>query len=318
MKRVAFLAIALAVAVSAALSVASARASRQAGGDPLQWLPDGKLVIMVDVQKMISSSLWADSAQNPIKAAFEKAQSEVSELGLSMSDIRTTVIVFPAMGFNDPTVLVTGSFNQSDLLARLRAMPKLKITSEKYKELEVFNVEQTDKPGNKDQKGSFVFHDAGTIVAGTMAGVRASVDARMGARPSLAQNAKLGTVIAQDPTATVRFAVEMDSARANSIQSSQVPLPDFSSVSLIFGTINFTTNVDVNATLRNDTPDNAKNIAERLNGLLNMAKAYFGAMNDPKNATIGDALKAVTITEDRNDVKIMGALPLQIFGQVLK
>jgi hypothetical protein len=311
---------ALAAVVSVALAAASARPGMQAGGDPLQLLPDGKMVILVDVQKMISSSLWTDSSQNPIKAAFDKAQSEISELGLNLADIRTAAIVFPAARFNDPTVLVTGAFNQSDLIARLRSMTKVKLTSEKYKDAEIFRVEDAAaKPGKNNQNGgAFVFHDASTVVAGSQAAVRASVDARAGARPNLAQNATMTAAVAQDPTAAIRFAVEMNPATAGSIQSSQVPLPDFSSVNLIFGTINFTTSVDLNATLRNNSPEGAKTIAERLNGLLNMAKAYYGSLSDPKNAPIGDALKTVTITEDVADVRITGALPLQIFGQVIR
>jgi hypothetical protein len=309
---------ALVLAASAALAAASGRPNMQASGDPLQFLPDGKVVILVDVQKMTSSSLWADSSKNPIKAAFDKAQSSISELGLSLSDIQTVAIVFPAASFNDPTVLVTGVFNQSDLLARLRGMAKVKLNSEKYKDHEIFSVESVAKPAGKNQTGAFAFHDAGTIVAGTLSGVRASIDARTGARPSLAQNAKLGAVIAQDTTAAIRFAAEVGSGFAGSLQSSQVPLPDFSSVNMIFGTINFTSSVDLNATLRNNSPDSAKTIAERLNGLLNMAKAYYGSLNDPKNAPIGEALKTVTITEEMADVKITGALPLQIFGQVIR
>src|SRR4051812_21601848 len=74
MKRVALAAILLALAVSASASRTSMGAA-QTGNDLLQLLPDGHAVIVVDLQRVTTSSLWATlSTQNKIKAELDKAQ----------------------------------------------------------------------------------------------------------------------------------------------------------------------------------------------------------------------------------------------------
>jgi hypothetical protein len=327
MKRVALAAILLALAVSAGVNQISARAAAQAGSDLLQALPDGSAVIVIDVHRMTTSNLWAAvSAQSKVKTEIDKAQAEISELGVKLADIQTVALVFSAGDMNAPTVVVSGGFDQSDLLARLRANTKVSLTSEKYKNYDVFQVESVpaagsdqskDKPRKKDD-GSFAFYDARTAVVGPASAVRASIDTKLGSRPSVAQNARLTEALAQNPGAAIRFAMEFTPSMASGLQSSQMPLPDFTSVKLIFGSVDVASGVDLIATLRNDTAEHAKNMAERFNSLLEMVRGYLGATNDPKTAPLVGALKSVSVTGSDVDVKITGCLPLVVFMQVLK
>ena len=72
----------------------------------------------------------------------------------------------------------------------------------------------------------------------------------------------------------------------------------------------------LNATLRSDNAESARTIADRLNGLLGMARGYLGAANNPKSAPIVDALKAVSITSSNNDVKITGSFPADLLSSL--
>jgi hypothetical protein len=327
MKRIALAAILLALAFSASASRISARAA-QSGGDLLQVLPDGHAVIVVDVQRVMTSSLWsAISANNKVKTEIDKAQAEISELGVNIAGIQTVAIAFSGEGTNNPAVALTGGFDQTDLLARLRTNPKVKLTSEKYKNFDLFSVESVKTSSNgqakdagprKKDEGVFVFYDAKTVVVGSAASVRASVDTKLGSRQSIAQNAKLAEGIAQNPSAAVRFAVEVTPSMTSGLKSSELPLPDLESVKMVFGGIDVASGVDLVAILRSDTAEHAKNIADRLNGLLDMAKGFLGASNDPKTAPIVGALKTVTVTGADIDVKITGSLPMEIITQVLK
>jgi hypothetical protein len=306
----------LALAISAGVKWTSAGTAPQAGSDLLRLLPDGKGVAVIDVQKVTSSSLWSTlSAQNPIKKGLDDAQAELSKLGVRLTDISTAAVVFSTSGGGSPTVAVTGAFNQAQLLEGLKAQPNVKLTSENYKGQEVFNVGNATKPS----EGAFTFVDARTVVAGSLANVRASIDVRSGARPSIAQNSKLAAALASNSLAAVSFALETPPQMTNAANSAPVPLPDFSSVKLIFGTVDVTTAIDVNATLRTDNVEDAKNIADRLNGLLDMARAYLGAMtSDPKMAGLVQALKTVSITGNDVDVKITGSLPQEILTQLIR
>lgn len=302
--------------------------------DLLDVLPDGSGVAVIDFQKITGSALWATvSSQQKLKCAIDKAQSEIADIGVKLNDVHTVALVFSSKDLGNSTVAVNGGFDQSDVLERLRSNPKVKLTSEKYKGFDVYTVRSVPQPADsskiQDSKtsvapraatlkhdASFVFRDSSTVVAGSAEAVRISVDVMTGARPSAAQDAQLADALAQSGTAAIRFAITLTPAMTGSLQSSELPIPDFSSVKLIFGAIEVASGIDLNATLRSDTAENAKSIAERLNGLLGMAKGYLGAMSDPKSAPIVDALKTVSITSSDIDVKITGSLPAELLNSL--
>ena len=318
MKRIAFMAIALALTISAGIGRSHALPAAQTGTDLLPLLPDGSGVVVVDVQKLISSSLWATISQKgPIKDALQRME-DVTELGVSLKDIRSVAVVLGSAGPNNFTAAVNGSFDQAALLARARADQRIKLTSEKYKNHDIYNVTGVNQTGAKKDEMSFMFYDAGTIVAGTQAGVRASVDAVTGGKSGIAQNAKLTAGLNSDSTAAVRFALELTPAMTSGLPTGDIPLPDFSSINLIFGGVDLTSGVGINATLRSNTAEQAKAVADRLNGILAMAKGFLGSSNDPKMVALNEALKTVTISGTDVDVKITGNLPMELLSQVLR
>ncbi|MEK6285507.1 MAG: hypothetical protein AABO57_07185 [Acidobacteriota bacterium] len=332
MRRAVVLAILVAVTISTSVKWGSAQSGTRAG-DLLAVLPDGGVVAVIDFQKFAGSSLWAAvNAQEKLKSAIDKAQSEMADLGVKLSDVHTVAFVFPTAGMNNPTIAITGSFDQNDLLARLRASTKVKLTSEKYKDFDIYKVRSiaeadpskdasrnnpasTSVAGKKDET-AFVFYNVSTVVTGSVEAVRGSIDVKTGAKPSITQNGKLTDALAQNPAAAIRFVVALTPAMTSGLQSSELPIPDFSSISLIFGTIDVASGIDLNATLRSDTAEHAKSVAERLNGLLGMARGFLGAMSDPKMTTIGEALKAVNIVSADANVRITGSLPMDLLNSL--
>ena len=322
MKRVALTAILLALAISASVRPSAARPASQGGNELLNVLPDGNAVLLIDVQRVTSSPLWNMlAAQEKFRSAFDKMQSELSQVGVSLSDVQTVAITFSNGDTNNPAVAVSGRFNKGALLERLRADQKVKLTSETYKGFEVFKVESaTAKPpadgkpaGHND--GGFAFLDSATVVAGTTTSVRAAIDVKTGSRASVAQNAKLTEGLAASNGAAVRFALEMNSSMTAKLPTGQ--MGDFSSIKMIFGGVDVTTGVDLNATLRTDSAEHAKTLTTQLNGLLDMARGFLGAGNDPKMASLVAALKTITITGNDIDVRITGNVPMEVLGQLL-
>jgi len=335
MKRILCVAILMALGVSAGLKLASAQPEAQGGSRLLRYLPDGNAVAIVDFQKIAGSSLWATiNAQEKFKSAIDKAQSEMSDLGLKLSDLHSVAMVFPAAGMNSPAVALTGGFEQTDLLTRLRASGKVKLTSEKYKDFDIYSVRSIpatvpskNPSGTKPVSASlvtstkddtaFVFYDANMLVTGNLEAVRASVDVKTGARPAITQNARLMDALAQNRAAPIRFALALTPTMTSGLQSSDLPMPEFSSITLVFGTIDVASGIDLNATLRSDNAEHAKAIAERLNGLLTMARGFLGSMSDPKVAQIAEALKTVNVISADADVKITGNLPMDLLNSLL-
>lgn len=338
MRRIVFLAIIVAVTVSASVKWSSAQSATRVD-DILGPLPDGGAVAVIDFQKIAGSSLWATiNAQEKFKSAIDKVQSEMGDLGIKLSDVHTLALVFPTASMNNPTIAMTGGFEQNDLLARLRTNGKIKLTSEKYKNYDIYKARSISdalpkerngtKPGaiasitagvtagTKDET-SFVFYNGTTVVTGSPEAVRTSIDVMSGARQSITRNVRLTEALAQNPGAAIRFALAITPAMTSGLQSSELPIPDFSSVSFVFGTIDVAAGIDLNITLRSDTAEHANSVAERLNSLLGMAKGFLGAMTDPKLAPIAEALKSVSITSADVDVRITGSLPMDLLTSLL-
>lgn len=326
MRKIALLLILVMLAVVSGVKMGSARPAPRSA-TLLDALPDGSAVAIIDFQKIAGSSLWAAlNSQEKLKGAIDKAQAEMSDLGLKLTGVNTVAIVFPAAGMNNPTVALTGGFEQNDLLARLRANRNLTLTSEKYKDVDIYRVKSiraTIPSGGagvaavaKDET-SFVFYDTNTLVVGSLESVRASVDVKSGVKPSIAQNVKLSDALAQNPAAAIRFALTLTPAMTSALQTSELPLPEFSTVSLIFGTIDVGSGIDLNATLRSDTAEHANAIVDRLNGLLTMVRGLLGSSSNAKLAPIAEALKTVTVNSADADVRITGSLPMDVLNSLL-
>jgi len=298
--------------------------------DLLEILPDGSGVAVIDFQKITGSALWTTvSAQQKLASFIDKAQSEIADLGLKLNDVHTVVLCFPSANMSSPTAAINGSFDQKELLERLRSSSKVKLTSGKYKGFDVYNARSVPPSDAKPSSGSmsanaptirneasFAFRDANTIVIGTTESIHASIDVMTGTRPSITHNSQLAEGLAQSPSAAIRFAIVVTPSTTKGLESSELPIPDFSSLKLIFGSIEVASGIDLNATLRSDSAESARAIADRLNSLLGMARGYLGAANNPKSTAIVEALKAVNITSLNTDIKITGSLTADLLSNL--
>lgn len=315
MKKISFAALALVFAFSAGLSIVGARAHQT---DLLQLLPDGKFVAVADMQRVTKSNFWTTLAsENKIRKMIDDMQATFSEIGLRLEDLNALALVGSSSSMDSGVMAVSGAFNQANILANLRANPKVRLTFEKYRGFDVFEV--TDAiPDGKNDRVAFTFYDSSTAVVGSLAGVRTAIDVRAGERPSVAQNAKLNAALTQTSSAAVRFAMEMTPGVSNRLKTDNMPLPDFASIKLIFGTVEFTSAIEVNATLRSEATGSAKAIGDQLNSLLGMARGFLGVSGDPKMASLGEMLKTVSVTVEETDVKISGNIPAEVLAQLLR
>jgi hypothetical protein len=297
------------------LSLAPKTAVADSGTDLLQLLPDGTAVAVVDVQRFLASSVWAElSAQEKTRHAIESLESDLADLGMTMSDIRSVAASFGG-SLKSATVAVGGNFDQTALINRIRADVKVKLTTETYKGYEINTVQPAD-PSSKRTPTSFVFFDAGTAVVGSKAATQAAIETKLGGR-SIAQNQQLNDALNQNPVAAIRFAMALTPEMSAKLQSTELPLPDFSSIKLIWAAVDVTSNVDLVATLRNDSAEHAKAVAERLNGLVSMFRGFIGSTTDPKMSGVSDALKSVTIVDSDVDVKITGSVSVDLLKTIL-
>jgi hypothetical protein len=331
MKRITIIAFTLLLALSAGIASISARPAPFAGSELLNNLPDGGAVAVFDVKAVLNSPLFT---QGKLKSALDKVQTELSQVGLKLSDLNSAAISFPSGKFNNPTIVVNGAFNQADLLARAKDSGKVTLSSQKYKNFDVYAVTEVKAATAKTPNDSvtaanaataktpndmaFAFLDANTVVAGNAASVRASIDARSGERANVTKNAKLMEGLSQNTLSPIRFALEVTPGMTKGLADSGIPLPNFSSLQMIFGDVSLAEGIGLNASLRNDTADHAKEMTEQLNSLLGLVKGLMGASNDAKMAPLVAAIKTVKVVNENLDVKVTASLPSDMLNQLFK
>jgi len=315
MKRTLIIALLFALTAIAPVTRTSATTpAPQFAGDPLELLPDGMGAAVINVKQIVASDVWAVvTGSSKAMSAIQKAEAELGTIGLKVSDLGGVAVSIPASG--GPGVAVaSGSFNPSDVLAKLRDSSKVKVTSEKYKTIDVYTVVSTSSTQHSDV--SFAFYDNSTAVVGPASAVKAAIDVHAGDKPSMAKNATLDQIMAQNSSSAIRFAIVPPNGSLSSLNSDKMPLPDLSSINLVFGTVGVTSQVDINATLRSDTSEHAQAIANQLNSLLSMAKGFLSSSN-PKTAPLSDALKTVTINNNGGDVNISASLSKDVISLLI-
>lgn len=309
----------LAIVAFVLMALAGTGAMAQAPADMMRYLPSGQGVVLVDFQKILSSDLWALAQSQPkFKSEFGEIETGLSEVGLKVTDLQGVAVAFPVTSSpKDFTIIISGTFNQNDLLGRLRTNEKITLHSEKYKGLDVYSPEK--KGSASADKVVFAFLDNSTVAFGPGTSVRNVIDIRAGEKASAAQDEKINSAISQLPAAAVRFAVVPPPSFLDVIQSpdKNIQFPDFTKLTVAFGTIDVGTGLDMNIVLRNDTAEHAGDMSEKLNGLLSMGKMFLST-SDPKMAPVANLLKTITIAGNGTDVKITGNLPREFFAKMIE
>jgi hypothetical protein len=301
--------------IACAITVSGQTAAKPA--DLLPLLPDGGGLLILDGQRVAASPIGTSpAAQKKLNGLIEQLLSSLPNLGLKIEEVNAAAGVVPVGVLKNPTIALSGKFSRTGLLESWKADAKVKVAAEKYKDIDVYNVTRVSDTGTKTLDVSLLFYDEHTIVLGTAAAVRSSVDAKTGSTPSVAKNAKLIGLVGQNPNAALSFALQVTPEMAKSLAAGDLPIPDLSSVSIVFGTVDVNAGINLNATLRSDTPAHAKGLATRLIGVLGLARSFLAS--DPKNAAIVEALKSMSITTLESDVKIVGSIPFAVLSQDLK
>jgi hypothetical protein len=314
MKRITIVALTLMLAISAGIANSAARSAPAAASELLNSLPNGSGVVLVNVKTVLGSSLFA---QGKLKSALEKVESEISQVGLKLSDLDSAAISFSSGKFNNPTIVVSGAFNQAALLARAKDSGKVTITSQKYKNFDVYSVADVKTATTKTPNDmAFAFLDASTVAAGNAAGVRASIDARSGETPNITKNAKLMEGLSQSASSPIRFALEITPGMTKGLESTGIPMPNFSGLQMVFGSVNLDAGIALDASLRNDTVEHAKEMTDQLNSLLGLVKGLMGSSDDAKMAPLVEVLKSIKVINTNADVKVTASLPAEMLAKL--
>jgi hypothetical protein len=285
--------------------------SGQPAADLLKVLPDRNGVIIVDVSRLLTSNFWSSlTSEQDTAVAARSFESGLNRLGVSMKDLNAAALAVRDIQMNEMVAAASGNFKKDEIVSRLKGNTALKARTEMHGGMEVITID------NPPEQIAITFFDPNILVMGKDAAVRSAIDASQGKTPSLVQNGKLQSALPANVEAPVRFAILTPPEIAGTLQSSSLPLPDFSAVRLITGTVEVTSLLNLNLTLRSDTTGDAKVIANQLNSMMNMARGLLG--NNPKNAALAETLRSVAITSAEADVKIAAIVNKEFFARMFR
>lgn len=309
MKKLSFIAALLVVLLA---DGSSARSSQPVSG-LLRVLPDRNGVVLIDIPRLLASDFWSSlTSQESTAGAAKSFELGLNRVGVSMKDLNAAALAIRDIQMNDLVAAASGNFKKDEIVSRLKGDAALKAKTEVHGGIEVLTI------NSPPEQVAIAFLDPNILVIGKDAAVRSAIDASQGRTPSLLQNAKLQSALPANAEAPVRFAILTPPEIAGSLQSSSLPLPDFSTVRLIIGTVEFTSLVNLNLTLRSDTTGDAKVIANQLSSMMNMARGLLGSSNNPKNAPLAETLRSVTITGSEADVKIAANINKEFFARIFR
>ena len=282
-------------------------------------LPDGEGVVTLDVQRVIGSELWTMvSSQGRLKNLIGQAQSELEALGVKTSDLKTAAIAVPGAGRDSFVGIVTGSFDETVLLGRIREDKRVTISSRDYKTVSVHLITGSGPASQAVDELAFAFFDSDTLVIGSLSGVKAAIDVRAGDQPGIMRNQKYAGVLEQLPPGAVGLALSPQPLLARAPKDMPLPLPDLKNVNLIFGSVDVGSSIDLNLTFRNDTAEQGASMAGNLNVLLKTAASVLRVAKKGKYGPVADALKTFSISNSGTDVKMTGVLSKEMFARFLK
>lgn len=186
-----------------------------------------------------------------------------------------------------------------------------------------------------------------TVVLGDLDGVKSTIDTSLGKRPGVMSNQQMaGYLSSTNPGAMLRFAGLLPEAgksadksgkgkvvtnedlgandnTAEKSQGTGSPIDGFSkmfeSIRGTYGSIDFTSGVQLDTTLLIRSDNEAKQLSDSLNGLIMLGKGMLGgqAQQDPKQAKLLEAINRVNVAGNGRDVKITIDLSEQLLNELI-
>src|SRR5215470_4244591 len=113
MKRMLILALLFGLTSGAPLKRTSARtAPGQFAGDPLELLPNSMGAAVINLKQLAASDVWTlVMGSSKATHAIQKAESELSSIGLKISDLAGVAVAIPATPSTSAVVVASGSFS---------------------------------------------------------------------------------------------------------------------------------------------------------------------------------------------------------------
>lgn len=281
------------------------------------FVPASDGVVVVDVKRLINETLPRVFAGDATKLAQINSELDKfkTQTGIDARQFNRAVVaaryVHPTPNVTklEPVAIATGTFNATALVSASRLAAKGQVREEKHRGTTVTILTINDNLkvfGLWDMRVrdlAVAALNANTVAVGTPATVRAAIDAGRTLRRDSVELIGLAT---RDPQAVVGFGAHVpQSVWAGLNLGTDAIAQDTGSIRQAYGSIG-TSATDVSLTLvaRTETPANAKNLGDTLNGLKQLAGFAIMNMSGDQRALAQSALSNLTINSRANEVEV--------------
>jgi hypothetical protein len=316
-----------AVVMLAVLSTAGLGQSTKAtsGADPMRDLPAGDVVLWVNVDSVVNRTApaWLSGSPAKLKEFNDWLAHVAVTLNLEPRSVKSIVLsaTIPETGVSEFASVWTGAFDGSALRKAVAATAGARTETYGGAAVHVMPVAQISfLPMKVGAEPAVAVLDTGTLVAGSLGGVKAAIDTRAGRQKGIATDAELmGIFGATDAAADLRLAMRMPTAQLKKDLERTPNDPTLKSlvkVTYVFGSVNTAQGAAVRLTARSETPADARLLQDSVAGLLTMGRMMAG--QSPKMARYAGLLESAAVTTNGADVTLALTVPTTVVQDAFK
>lgn len=309
----------------------SAAPTSPAAADAMTFLPSSDALVLVDVRRLLNETLPRIFANDAAK--LMQANAEIDKFKARTGiDPRSFDRVVLGMRYTYPSPKVTkvetvaiahGTFDAKALFAAGRIAASGKYREEKHRgtTIAVFSIDDQIKAlglwNMKVNEMAVAALDANTLAMGSVANVRAAIDAGRAGRRA---NADLAALASRDPNAVIGFGGKVLPALLESLDvGNDTVEQDIKSIRQVYGSMGTTqTDVSVFLTARTDSPAAANNLSDTVTGLKQLGSILIMRMAPEKKALAQSALDNLKITTRGNEMEIRTQVAAASLASIVK
>ena len=311
--------------------VADATQRAQTATGPFAFLPQSDGIMVVDVRRLMDETLprvFATSTEKltQINADIDKFKTKT---GVDPRAFDRLVIgtrfTHPTPGVTklEPVAIAQGKFDVKSLAAAGREAAKGNVREEKYRGVTIMTFGINDQMrlfgvwNVRAKEIAVCALNANTLAIGTPETVRTAVDAGRNRRRL---NGDLIALATRDPQAVIGFGANMSRTLMASLDmGTDAIAQDLNSIRQVYGSIG-SNNTDVSLAIvaRTDTPVAAKNLADTVTGLKQLAGFLIMRLRGDRLALAQSAMGNLQITPRGNELEIRTQFAAANLASVIK
>ena len=292
------------------------RAVPETPSNVTSYLPASDAIAVVDVKRMLRETMPSILGGDAAKLA--EANAEVDKFKIKTGvDLRSMDRVVIGIHYTYPTATSTrletvaiahGTFDARAVAASVRAAANGKSREEKYRgaTITIINVNDDLKLiglwNMRVNELAICLLDQNSLALGTLANVRAAVDAGKAGRAP----ADVVSLATRDANAVIGFGANITRELLTKLNlGNDTIAKDVGAIRQVYGSVGSTqTDVSMMMVARTDSIDAAKNLGDTVEGLRQLGGIFIMRMAQPRKALVESALNNLKITTRGNELEV--------------